>query len=1027
MANILGSLFVELKANTSAFVEGMSAASYAAKRAGRDIQDSFEQLGGVASSLLAPFGEIGSVIGETLDKVGAWSGSASKGIAGLAGGMSPLAVGAGAAVAAIAAAEVGAIALSIHTAEAAAKMLVLSKQTGVSVETLSGFGFVAKQSGIDSDVMSNGLAKLNKAIFAAATAAPSAQNAFTRLKVAVKENGEIRDTQDVLLDLVDKFKGIESPAVRGALAIQLFGKSGFNLLPFLMQGRAGIEELLKTAEALGIVLDTQTAEASHRFEQSLNTIAAAGQGIALQLTKQLLPALQTVAQFLVDGLKDKSSTFSSMISGLATLTKGTIAVGQTFYSVFAQIGIFLGDFLGILNTVVNTVAEIALTPPTDFGKIGSIAKEGYNAAKAQLSLFLSDSKKLWTDNEKFIKGVYAPIPKLTPEKGGGGTDVDLSKEKVDKVRISIENQIKTLQAAAAAELNLAAATTESVAAQNLQIAAGEADKLISKLLGEADKQAGAEKEKLLAYIHQEETAIRALTAEKQVAKDAISTNKELQKETDAYANQIAGLEAMVAAYRIGGQAIAAAGVDKQLEADRTKVRTLEEEYARLSGMEGVTKEALDQLSDAITAANDKLEEHRAQLTAIEQLKIEEEITKATTAFRDSAPFVALMNRAYMDSAAAIRDADVALKAWQWTQANPGASAAQVEEMRQLFQAQAKDAYAQQIAQEAGALTVGRALQDELEKLQNIKGAMEDYGRSTLLVDAAIYDANNRAIEQWDTAANKVGTLTDKFRALMNELALEGQNFSGKIFEAFHTAIDGMEDQLAKFVVTGKANFKQVFQSLEESIVKAGIQKVVGSIGSAINNKFFGGAIPGLGTKADGSSTSPFYMIPVDSSGNILGGLGGGGGDGGDGGGDGGDGGGDGGDGGGDGGDGGGDAGGIGGIFGSLFSKIGGGLGSLFGGIGEIFSKIFSFIPGLAGGGDVTPGRAYIVGEKHPEFFVPNQPGQVSPSLQMGSGPQQTVVNFHVHGVQDVDSFKRSRGQIMAGLHQQLATAYARNR
>jgi hypothetical protein len=44
MANVLGSLFVTLSANTAEFIGGMSKATVAAQRAGRDIQSSFSQL-----------------------------------------------------------------------------------------------------------------------------------------------------------------------------------------------------------------------------------------------------------------------------------------------------------------------------------------------------------------------------------------------------------------------------------------------------------------------------------------------------------------------------------------------------------------------------------------------------------------------------------------------------------------------------------------------------------------------------------------------------------------------------------------------------------------------------------------------------------------------------------------------------------------------------------------------------------------------------------------------------------------------
>jgi hypothetical protein len=41
-------------------------------------------------------------------------------------------------------------------------------------------------------------------------------------------------------------------------------------------------------------------------------------------------------------------------------------------------------------------------------------------------------------------------------------------------------------------------------------------------------------------------------------------------------------------------------------------------------------------------------------------------------------------------------------------------------------------------------------------------------------------------------------------------------------------------------------------------------------------------------------------------------------------------------------------------------------------VGGFFS-IFSLFGGfLAEGGDVTPGKAYVVGEEHPEFFIPKE-------------------------------------------------------
>ena len=124
---------------------------------------------------------------------------------------------------------------------------------------------------------------------------------------------------------------------------------------------------------------------------------------------------------------------------------------------------------------------------------------------------------------------------------------------------------------------------------------------------------------------------------------------------------------------------------------------------------------------------------------------------------------------------------------------------------------------------------------------------------------------------------------------------------------------------------------------------------------------------------------------------------------------------------------GGSGGGFGGL-GSLFGSGGGGsadassaadsggdLGDLFGGF-------------MASGGDVDPTKAYIVGERRPEIFFPGQRGHIHPLTDLpGAGNHTTHVNAHFHGVTDMDSFQKSRGQILSELHRTVSIANERNR
>lgn len=71
------------------------------------------------------------------------------------------------------------------------------------------------------------------------------------------------------------------------------------------------------------------------------------------------------------------------------------------------------------------------------------------------------------------------------------------------------------------------------------------------------------------------------------------------------------------------------------------------------------------------------------------------------------------------------------------------------------------------------------------------------------------------------------------------------------------------------------------------------------------------------------------------------------------------------------------------------SVLGGGGGSA-GGLASVLTGVLG-LPGRATGGPVSPGRAYLVGERGPEVFVPTSSGQVAvPGIGPGAGGAREV-------------------------------------
>ncbi len=92
---------------------------------------------------------------------------------------------------------------------------------------------------------------------------------------------------------------------------------------------------------------------------------------------------------------------------------------------------------------------------------------------------------------------------------------------------------------------------------------------------------------------------------------------------------------------------------------------------------------------------------------------------------------------------------------------------------------------------------------------------------------------------------------------------------------------------------------------------------------------------------------------------------------------------------------------------------GGGAGGFLGGI----STGLLGLPGRATGGAVGPGRAYMVGERGPELFVPTSSGRVEAAAP-GRGPVRVTVNMAAPSG-EVAFMARSGRQIAQGIRRAL--------
>lgn len=105
---------------------------------------------------------------------------------------------------------------------------------------------------------------------------------------------------------------------------------------------------------------------------------------------------------------------------------------------------------------------------------------------------------------------------------------------------------------------------------------------------------------------------------------------------------------------------------------------------------------------------------------------------------------------------------------------------------------------------------------------------------------------------------------------------------------------------------------------------------------------------------------------------------------------------------------------------TLVSSLGiGGAGGVLD-LGSVLGSAFG-LPGRATGGNVSPGRGYIVGERGPELFVPTSAGRV----ETGEGPAAREVRVAINlttprGSSVPQSLQRSSRQVASAVRRALA-------
>lgn len=178
------------------------------------------------------------------------------------------------------------VAMVKGTIDAADGFNDLSQKVGISVRQLAGWTLAANQSGTSMESVAKGIKGLSGYMVEHGDKLRAAGITAT-------------DANGAMIQLADLFATMPDGVQKTALAVQLFGKAGMDMIPMLNMGSKGLAEAQEKADAYGKMM-AELAPHADKFNDEMAELALHMKALGINISGFVITPLTTMATALND-------------------------------------------------------------------------------------------------------------------------------------------------------------------------------------------------------------------------------------------------------------------------------------------------------------------------------------------------------------------------------------------------------------------------------------------------------------------------------------------------------------------------------------------------------------------------------------------------------------------------------------------------------------------------------------------------------------------------------------------------------
>lgn len=203
--------------------------------------------------------------------------------------------------------SVGALgAMAANIVKTTAALDDMAEATGTTVENLSKLQTVAKIGGKDFSSIEDGLVKLTKGLKGTDEETRNASAALDYLGIKSRDAaGKLRDPGEIMREVAKRLNEFEDGAGKTALALDLFGKRGAQLLPFL-------KDLAEEGSVAARVTAEQAAQAE-KLEKAINRLQIAGEDARRSFVLAWIDDMVDLAEKMNDAAKAGGNLATALV------------------------------------------------------------------------------------------------------------------------------------------------------------------------------------------------------------------------------------------------------------------------------------------------------------------------------------------------------------------------------------------------------------------------------------------------------------------------------------------------------------------------------------------------------------------------------------------------------------------------------------------------------------------------------------------------------------------------------------------